>query len=265
MSNDFEQFVTAARRLKPRIAVVLGSGLGELADRLTDDRALPFDAVPGLASPSVVGHHGVLHLGRWAGRPVIVFAGRLHYYEGHPWSRVVRPVHVARELGAEMLLITNAAGGICADLGPGDLMAITAHIAWTDPTAWRQCGTWVSNGYSPRLVELLREAAERAGFALQTGTYAQVTGPTYETLAEIRALRAIGADAVGMSTAPEIDAAVALGMECAAVSCITNKAAGLAAGPIQHEDVLTAAATQRERLSRLIEAFLPTVPSQNSV
>src|SRR5947209_7352270 len=181
-------------------------------------------------------------------------AGRLHAYEGHPWRRVVQPVRIARELGAEVLLVTNAAGGIRADLNPGDLMAIRDHIEWTRADCWRRPPR--PSPYSPQLIEQLRQAATRISFVLASGVYAQVTGPSYETPAEIRALRACGADAVGMSTAREVQAGCDVGMACAALSCITNKAAGLSAGPINHEEVLATAAAQRERLAALVEAFL---------
>ena len=258
MSNDFTQFVAHVQRRRPRFAIVLGSGLGDLANRLGDVDGLPFDAIPGMAVPSVEGHRGSLRVGTWIGQAVLVFAGRLHYYEGHPWCRVLRPIHMASELGVQALLITNAAGGIRADLGAGDLMAIIGHCAWTDSQAWRRHGSRFANACSPRLLERLRRAADDAGVVLKAGTYAQVTGPSYETPAEIRALRALGVDAVGMSTARELEAAAGLGLECAAISCITNKAAGLGVGPIHHEEVLAAAATQRDRLAGLIEHFLQT-------
>ncbi len=239
---------------RPRVALILGSGLGHLADRLTDAIALPFREVPELESPSIPGHRGALLLGEWAGQAVLMFAGRLHGYEGHPWRRVVQPVRIARELGAEVLLVTNAAGGIRADLEPGDLMILRDHIDWTRPDGWRQPAR--PSPYCAATHRALEQAASRLGWTLATGVYAQVTGPCYETPAEIRALRSCGADAVGMSTGREVQTGCELGMACAALSCITNKAAGLSAGPIHHEEVLTTAATQRERLAQLVEGFL---------
>jgi purine-nucleoside phosphorylase len=256
MSPDYPQFIETAHRRRPRVALILGSGLGHLADWLEDICAVPFHAIPDMAEPTIPGHRGSLLLGEWAGQTVLIFSGRLHGYEGHPWRRVVRPVQIAHELGAHVLLVTNAAGGIRPDLNPGDLMAICDHIDLTRPGRWHDKGPLRSSPYAPRLIDQLRQAAARLGFTLPTGIYAQVTGPSYETPSEIRALRAIGADAVGMSTAREIQAAFDLGMECAAVSCITNKAAGLAAGPINHDEVLAIAASQRERLAGLIETFV---------
>src|SRR5262245_42304429 len=215
----FPALVEAARATPPDVALVLGSGLGMLADRLTEAQSVPFADVPGLAGTSVAGHKGCVTLGHWAGRRVLLFEGRVHRYEGHAWRTVLEPAHLAQRLGARVLILTNAAGGIHEALAPGTLMALRDHIDLTHPCAWRQA---VSSPYSPRLRELLMRAAERCDIAPLAGTYAQVTGPCYETPAEIRALRAWGADAVGMSTAREAAAAYDIGMECAALSCITN-------------------------------------------
>jgi purine-nucleoside phosphorylase len=262
VSPDFVQFTEAARQRRPRVALVLGSGLGQLADRLVHTIAVPFQQLPDMDNPSIRGHRGTLLLGAWAEQTVLIFAGRLHAYEGHAWRRVVQPIHIARALGAEVLLVTNAAGGIRADLNPGDLMAIHAHIEWTRPACWQVARSRHASPYSPRLIDMLQRAAKRTGFALPQGVYAQVTGPSYETPAEIRALRAWGADAVGMSTAREVQTGADLGMQCAAISCITNRAAGLSAGPINHEEVLAAA--PHERLAALIEAFLIELASESA-
>jgi purine-nucleoside phosphorylase len=258
---DFAAFAAAARAAGPAAALVLGSGMGAAARRLSDACAVPFAEVPGMPAAGVVGHAGRLTLGEWAGRRVLVFEGRAHFYEGHPWSAVTAAAGVAASLGARVLLLTNAAGGIRADLGPGSLMAISDHIEWTRPYCWRLPGPGAlgpprPSPYSPRLLGLLSEAADAAGVALARGVYAMVTGPCYETPAEIRALRAWRADAVGMSTAREVQAGCDAGLECAAVSCITNRAAGLGDGPLSHEEVLTTAAAQGERLGELLEQFV---------
>ena len=250
----YPELQSIAQNRQPRIAVILGSGLGDVADRLDDAIELPFGNVPGLDASSVPGHRGVLLLGTWAGVPVLVFAGRLHYYEGQPWRRVVQPIHIAREIGASILVATNAAGGIRDDLQPGDLLAIRAHLDCTRENWWRHdpaaCGFALAESdtaYSARLLDLL---------PLPRGIYAQVTGPCYETPAEIRALRTLGVDAVGMSTGREIETACKLGMECAAISCITNKAAGLGGGAIHHDEVLEAGRRVNERLIGVLEAFI---------
>jgi purine-nucleoside phosphorylase len=202
----------------------------------------------------VAGHGGRLTLGDWAGKRVLIFEGRLHYYEGHPWRIVTQAVQIAQFLGARNLLLTNAAGGIHDALAPGSLLAIRDHLEWTRPACWRSGPR--PSPYSPRLLQVLTEAAGEIGFTLPRGVYAAVTGPCYETPAEIRALKIWGADAVGMSTAREIQAGCDLGMECAAVSCITNRAAGLSTTPINHEEVLTTAAAQSQRLADLLEVCL---------
>ncbi|MFN4259159.1 MAG: purine-nucleoside phosphorylase [Gemmataceae bacterium] len=259
--SAFTTLTEAARREQPRLALVLGSGLGRLADRLEEPQSVPFLEVPGMAGTSVGGHQGRLTLGRWAGRSVLLFEGRLHYYEGHSWQRVTHPAQTAAFLGVKVLLLTNAVGGIADELQPGSLMAIRDHIDWTRPYWWRHpgpggLGPERPSPYSARLRELLRQSAHQAGVELREGIYAQVTGPSYETPAEVRALRACGAAAVGMSTGREAQAAVQLGLECAAISMITNRAAGLSAAPIHHDEVLHVAIEAGQRLARVVEVFV---------
>jgi purine-nucleoside phosphorylase len=253
---SFNQFTERAHALRPGIAIVLGSGMNGVVERCRPTMRIPFALVPGLCSTSVAGHTGCLTLGDWDGKCVLVFEGRLHYYEGYPWANVTQPVQIAHSLGARILLLTNAAGGIHDRLEPGSLMAIRDHVEWTRPYCWRQaCGSRRAP-YSPRLLQLLTESAQELGVDLLQGIYAAVTGPCYETPAEIRALKICGADAVGMSTAREVQAGHDLGMECAAVSCITNRAAGLSAAPINHEEVLTTARAQAKLLSSLLDGLL---------
>jgi purine-nucleoside phosphorylase len=202
----------------------------------------------------VAGHRGCLTLGEWAGRRVLLGEGRLHYYEGHPWEVVVRPIQLAAELGARIALLTNAAGGIRGDLGPGSLMPVRDHLEWNRPFPWRMSAR--TTPYSPRLIDVIRKAGKTTGMDLTPGVYAAVTGPSYETPSEIRALCAAGADAVGMSTSREVLAGVETGMECAAVSLITNRAAGLSASPLDHSEVLATAQATAERLADLLEEVL---------
>ena len=251
--TEFSELQSLATEHPPRVALILGSGLSDLADRLEDAVELPFGKGPGMETSGVAGHRGALLLGRWANVRVLVFAGRLHYYEGHAWRRVVEPIHIARALGATILVATNAAGGIRADLTPGDLLALRGHLDCTRENWWRAIAApgdpcaKPQASYSSRLLALL---------PLPTGIYAQLTGPSYETPAEIRALRAMGADAVGMSTGREIEAGFALGMECAAVSCITNKAAGLGNGAIHHGEVLETGQRVKQKLIGVLETFI---------
>jgi purine-nucleoside phosphorylase len=234
--------------------LVLGSGMGAVAGGMTCTLTVPFAEVPGLPAASVRGHRGCLSLGEWEGVRVLVFEGRLHRYEGHGWEDVARPVRLAAALGARVALLTNAAGGIAEGLGPGSLMALRDHIDWTGPWAW--CRPGRPSPYTGRLREVLAGAAAAEGIEIREGVYAAVTGPCYETPAEVRALRVCGADAVGMSTAREAEAGAAAGLECAAVSCITNRAAGLSAAALDHQEVLAVAAAQRERLAALVAGFL---------
>jgi purine-nucleoside phosphorylase len=257
----FAALEAAARAAPPVAALVLGSGMGPVIQRVAVQHRLPFAEIPGLAATGVAGHRGCLTLGDWAGRRVLVFEGRLHFYEGHAWEQVVEPVRVARRLGARVLLLTNAAGGIRDDLGPGSLLAVRDHLEWTRPYCWRHPGPGGLGGtrpspYSPELIGRLTEAARALGFDLPGGVYAALTGPCYETPAEIRALRTWGADAVGMSTAREVQQGCDLGLKCAAVSCITNRAAGLSGGPLNHQEVLATAAAQSQRLADLFERVL---------
>jgi purine-nucleoside phosphorylase len=263
----FADFRRSANSIRPPLAMVLGSGMSAVAERVEKLRAVSFADIPRMTTTTVAGHSGCLTLGTWTGRPVLVFEGRLHFYEGHSWQDVVVPIQTAAALGARMLLLTNAAGGIHDSLDAGSLMAIRDHIEWTRPYCWRYPGPGGLGGprgspYSDRLWQRLKEAATGAGIELRQGIYAAVTGPSYETPAEIRALKAWGADAVGMSTAREIQAGFDLGLECIALSCITNKAAGLKSGPLRHQEVLASAAAQCERLANLLEGFVRVVSGE---
>jgi purine-nucleoside phosphorylase len=259
-SHLFASLTEAAEARKPQVALILGSGLSKLAERLKVSVAVAFSQIPGLVPTSVAGHEGRLSLGDWAGKRLLVFEGRLHFYEGHSWATVTRPVSIAKSLGAQNLLLTNAAGGIRPSLAPGSLMLVRDHLEWIRPYCWRSSGPGGlgpdrPSPYSSRLLGILKAAGRKLDQELPEGTYAAMTGPNYETPAEIRALAKCGADAVGMSTAREIEAGRDLGLECAAISCITNRAAGLGS-PIHHEEVLATAAATCERLADLIEAFL---------
>jgi purine-nucleoside phosphorylase len=258
LADSFRRFQEVTLAASPGLAIILGSGLSAAARRLQPICSLPFSQIPGLCRPSVDGHEGRLMLGNWMGKKVLVKEGRLHFYEGHSWQTVCWPMRVIHSLGAKLLLATNAAGGIHPSLGPGSLMVIRDHLDWTRPHC-KPADTAASrpSSYSTRLMDFLQQTAVSCGMALRSGCYAAVIGPNYETPAEIRALAKCGADAVGMSTAREIEAACELGLKCAAISCITNRAAGLADGTvITHLDVLRTAAASCEQLANLIEAFI---------
>lgn len=241
MADAFARFSDAVREHAPHSAVVLGSGLGDLGGRFYETHSVSFHDAPGLCAPSVSGHSGKLSLGEWDGRPALVFFGRVHGYEGRTLAEVIAPVRLAASLGVKRMVLTNAAGGIHPSLEPGSLMAIRGHLMLLDRDAWRTHA--VASPYSAAMVDQLQSAG------LFTGVYASLTGPSYETPAEIRALRTMGADAVGMSTAREAEAAAELGLEVVAISCITNRAAGLGGETLDHADVL---ATAKRAASRLI-------------
>ncbi|MFO0964218.1 MAG: purine-nucleoside phosphorylase [Gemmataceae bacterium] len=254
----------AARSLRPRVAIVLGSGWGMLSERCAIRRELAYLDVPDLGATAVPGHGGRILLGAWADQPVLIFSGRLHFYEGHLWRTVCQPVHIAHHLGVEIIVLTNAAGGIRADLRPGSLMALEGHLSFIGRDCWRPFVAAdgfpaVREPYCPRLRAALVNTGRDIGVPVTTGVYAQMTGPSYETPAEIRALRQCGADAVGMSTGKESEAAHTLGLRCVGLSCITNCAAGLAEGTISHEEVTATAKAHAERLAAVLERFLHQV------
>jgi purine-nucleoside phosphorylase len=281
----FDQFRAAVGSLQPRAAVVFGSGLSEAASPFVPVASVPFADVPGLVPPTVAGHKGRLSVGHWAGVPAVVSFGRVHFYEGHPWDRVTRLVRLIAECGVKTLVLTNAAGGIRDDLTPGDLMAIRGHLKLLDGFAWKDLtppAPLSMNGeggvLAPQACGKEGEAAElntpspfmergtggEVSVAnpytllapLPTGVYAALTGPCYETPAEIRALRAVGADAVGMSTAVEAETAAELGLTVAGISCITNKAAGLSDGPLSHGEVEATAKTAVAKLADLLTGMI---------
>lgn len=241
----------------PRVAVVLGSGLGDVLK--TGGASLPYSEIPHFPKPRVAGHHGVLEVGE-----VAVFRGRCHYYEGHPMEAVVRPVRAMARLGVETLIVTNAAGSVHAALRPGELMLIEDHINLLGANPLRGDNfdglgprfPDLSAAYDPGLRRAAAAAAREAKVRLRRGVYAAVGGPSYETPAEIRMLRRAGADAVGMSTVPEVIAARHAGVRVAAISCITNLAAGLSKEPLTHEEVLETTRRAAGGLDRLLRALI---------
>ncbi len=256
--SDFATFARAVASHAPRTGIVLGSGLAGSTHAFREIHAIPFGAIPGLVPPSVHGHGGKLALGIWNEKPALLFLGRLHFYEGHAWNIVTGTVRTLAELGAKRIVLTNAAGGIHSALIPGELMAIRGHLKWLGPTAWRDCASdsAVSSPYSPKLLAVLEAHEHARGRVLHSGVYAALTGPSYETPAEIRALAFCKADAVGMSTAMEAEDAANRGLEVAGISCITNKAAGLGNTTLDHREVLTNATLAVARMAELLGALV---------
>ena len=253
--------------LVPRAAVVLGSGLGGFADQIEDAVEIPYGEIPGWPVSTALGHSGTLVLGTFAGVPVAVMKGRAHLYEGHPADRVVFGVRVLGRLGAGTLVLTNACGGVREDLTPGELVLVSDHLnlQGTSPLVGPNDDTLgprfpdMSAAYDPELRELAHAAAARIGQSLAEGVYAAWLGPAFETPAEIRMIRGLGADLVGMSTVPEVLAARHMGLRCLAISCVTNMAAGILPEPIDAEHVLVVGAQAQDRLTALLAEILPSL------
>ena len=247
------------------VAVVLGSGLGGFADQLADARALPFAGLPGFPPATVQGHKGRLVYGRLRETPILALQGRLHGYEGHDAATVAFPARVIGVLGARALVVTNAAGGVNPSFGPGDLMRITDHLNLTgrnpligpNEDALGPRFPDLTHAYDLRLAQALEDAARASGQQLRAGVYLQMTGPSYETPAEVRMARSMGADAVGMSTVPEVIAAAQMGLPVAGISCITNLAAGISQHPLTHQEVIEVAKAVEGKFIDLLKNFLP--------
>jgi purine-nucleoside phosphorylase len=262
--DALEAAVRARSDLTPRLGIVLGSGLGALADDLEDSVAIAFADLPGWPAATAPGHVGRLLLGRLGGTPVVMLQGRFHVYEGNDPGLVIQPVLLFRKLGAEIVVLTNAAGGVDPAFGPGTLMVISDHLNLTGRTPLLgpnadQIGPRfqdLTDAWSPRLRAALRAAGDAEGVPLAEGIYAGLLGPQYETPAEVRMLRTLGADAVGMSTVLECIAARWAGLEVCGVSLVTNAGAGYSGVPLSHDEVMAAGAEAGPRLARVIRRFV---------
>jgi len=265
-------YIANKTALRPQVGLILGSGLGGLAEEIEDATILPYGDIPHFPQSTVPGHKGRLVIGRLAGAPVVAMQGRFHYYEGYSMEQVVRPVRVMAQLGVKTLIVTNAAGGVNESFSPGDLMLIVDHINLfgTNPLigpneeAFGPRFPDMTEAYDKRLRALALQAAEELGIRLQQGVYMGLSGPTYETPAEIRAFRMLGADAVGMSTVPEVIAARHLGLRVLGISCVTNMAAGILPEPLSHEDVVRVSAEVGPKFSALIKAILAKLQQENA-
>ncbi len=258
-----------AKDFSPGVGLVLGSGLGAVADLCTAKVSIPFGDVPHLGRSSVKGHSGVLVLGTLASVPVAILKGRLHAYEGWSAAEAAFPVRLLCWLGVRALVLTNASGAVRPGLAPGDLLLVTDHLnlSGSNPLIGPNDDVVgprfpdLSHAYAPRLSAALKATAATLAIPLHEGVYAMVSGPSYETPAEVRMLRTLGADCVGMSTVPEVLVAAHHGVPVVAVSCIANAAAGLGATPLTHEAVQAAAGGAVETLGRLLVGFLPGAAS----
>lgn len=248
---------------RPQIGIILGSGLGELADEYCDI-VIDYADIEGFEVSSVLGHKGRLVFADINGKKVVMMQGRFHFYEGHSIHKVVYPVKVMKKLGVETIIITNAAGGVNPAFNPSDLMVITDHINYmgVNPLIGKNDDSMgerfpdMSEIYTPEYVELVKKTGEDIGVDLQEGVYMALTGPSYETPAEVKMARIIGADAVGMSTVPEAIVAAWAGIKVIGLSCICNSAAGVSTVGLSHDDVIRAANIAKDRFKRLVKEVI---------
>ncbi len=265
MIEDAAAFIKSKGGVDPEIGLILGSGLGVLADLLEEPLSIPYSDIPHFPVSTVEGHEGELLLGTIKGRSVVLMKGRFHMYEGYGPELTAFPVRVMKQLGVKSLLVTNAAGGVNTEFKPGDLMLITDHLNMTgrnpligpNDSALGVRFPDMSEAYSRRLRTLALDTAKTQGISLQQGVYAGLLGPTYETPAEIVMLRTLGADAVGMSTVSEVIVARHSGLEVLGISCITNMAAGILDQPLSHDEVMETAEMVREKFLGLVMAVIP--------
>jgi purine-nucleoside phosphorylase len=263
------KYIRAQTGIAPRVGIILGSGLGGVVDSLHETRRIPYGAIPHFPRSTVPGHAGELHLGYWEQVPVAVLAGRMHLYEGYSPAQVVLPARALALAGINTLLVTCAAGGIGPRATPGALMVFSDHLNFQNMNPLvgpegPQLGPRfidMSQAYDPQLRRAALDAARTERIRSFEGVYAGVLGPSFETPAEIRALRRLGADAVGMSTVPEVIAARQLSVRVMAVACITNRAAGLSRQPLSHEEVLEAGKKAGSSLMRLFDAVIARISS----
>jgi purine-nucleoside phosphorylase len=269
--EEARAYIESRASLRPTIGVVLGSGLGAFADALDDGTVIPYSEIPGWPPSTAIGHAGKLVVGKLCGIAVAVMAGRAHLYEGHTLAQVTHGVRVLRALGIRSMVFTNAAGGINRELERGGLVLISDHInlQGVNPLVGpndEACGPRfpdMSDAYSHEFREIAKEVASSLCIPISEGVYAAMLGPCYETPAEIRMLRIMGADVVGMSTVPEVIVANYFGMKSLVISCVTNMAAGILPQKINHEEVLETGAMVRETLLRYLKAVLPRLAEAN--
>ena len=257
-------YIKAHTKLRPSVGLILGSGLGVLGDQVDPAETLAYADIPGFPVSTVEGHAGRLVFGVLEGKPSVIMQGRFHYYEGYTMDQVVFPVRVMKLLGVETLLVTNAAGGVNTAFRPGDLMLITDHIKFfTDsPLRGHNIDSFgprfndMSDAYTRNLRRLAREAANRLGITVHEGVYAHMPGPSFETPAEIRMLRTLGADAVGMSTVPEVIAAAHAGLRVLGRSARSTMAAGILDQPLSHQEVMETGLHVRDTFIALVRGVV---------
>lgn len=264
------KYVRSVAKLRPKIALVLGSGLGSFADELSNASRIPYHKIPGFPRSTAVGHAGKLVIGTAAGVPVAAMQGRVHLYEGYSAKEVAFPIRVFARMGVKFVVLTNAAGGINRNFSQGALVVLRDHINLQGANPLIGSNDWrfgerfpdMTRAYSPDARKIALEELKKLGLVPHEGVYAALAGPSYETPAEIRYLAAIGADLVGMSTVPEVIAARHSGIEVLGISCVTNMAAGILDQPLNHEEVLATGERVKTQFIALLRAVLPRIDKE---
>lgn len=265
--KESAEYILSKLSLEPEIGLILGSGLGAIGDQIEDPEYFPYNEIPNFPVSTVEGHAGKLVVGILEGKRVVAMQGRFHYYEGYNMQEVTFPVRVMKLLGVKTLIVTNAAGAVNTSYKPGDLMLINDHLnlAFDNPLIGKNLNDFgtrfpdMSNAYDFNLRHRVKEIASSLNIELREGVYACMTGPTYETPAEIRMVRTIGADAVGMSTVPEVIVAVHSGLKVIGVSCMTNMAAGILDQPLDHSEVMETSTMAREKFITLMKQVIKMI------
>lgn len=260
-------FIRSKTDIVPEVGIILGSGLGAFADEIEGVR-IPYSEIPSFGASSVSGHASQLVIGSYGGKSVVAMQGRFHYYEGYSIEQVVLPVRVMKLLGVKTLIVTNAAGGVNLDYSPGDLMIIRDHINLfgTNPLIGKNIDEFgprfpdMSEAYSRELIRLVHGIADELGIKVKEGVYAGSSGPSYETPAETRMIRVLGADASGMSTVPEVIVANHCGIKVLGISCITNMASGILSGKLDHQEVIDTADRIKDNFLGLIREVIKNLP-----
>ncbi|WP_042346222.1 purine-nucleoside phosphorylase [Bacillus massiliigorillae] len=264
LAKKSAEYIKEKAKVTPEIGLILGSGLGVLADEIENAVAIPYNEIPNFPVSTVEGHAGQLVIGQLAGKTVVAMQGRFHFYEGYSMEKVTFPVRVMKVLGVEKIIVTNAAGGVNTDFTPGDLMLITDHINFTgtSPLIGKNDERFgprfpdMSTAYDKEFQALAKNVANELNIGLKEGIYFGLTGPTYETPAEVRMVRTLGGDAVGMSTVPEVIVANHSAMRILGISCITNMAAGILDQPLNHEEVIETTEKVKNEFLRLVKEIV---------
>lgn len=265
--NESKEYILTKISRKPQIGMILGSGLGDLADKIENPIYIDYNDIPNFPISTVKGHKGRLVIGDFESKVVVAMQGRFHFYEGYGLEEVTFPIRVMKAIGVETILVTNAAGGVNKDLEPGDLMLISDHINYTGKNPlfgknYDELGPRfldMSKAYDRELIDVAKNTAKDIGINLKEGVYMWFSGPTYETPSEVKLARILGADAVGMSTVPEVIVARHGGIKVLGISCITNMAAGILDKPLNHEEVVETSARVKETFQNLVRGIVKNI------